>query len=201
MIYYNQSPPWGQFNRFINDRCLEEIAEYIQREIPEHILSWGIKAITEEAAADMTLGAIRLDYTRELSVGGDTLYFCCTFDCWFPVGDEDIEDADGASLDVAGKILFYPPGTKKYELTLTWVYRHYQYSGEGQNHALHFPGVPVSQSLYPAFGYNEKQRNEKLEQEAERFLAQFCPDALYSATPIPLRQIAEEKMGLYVYTG
>ncbi len=202
MIYYNQSPPWGQFNRFINDRCLEEIAEYIQRAIPEHIRSWGIKAITEEAAAaDVKLGAIRLDHTRTLSVSGDTLYFCSNFDCWFPVGEEDIEDADGASLDVAGKILFFPPGTKKYEFALTGVYRHYQYSEEGQNHTLHFPGVSVNQSLYPAFGYNEKLRNEKLEQEAERFLAQFYPDALYSVIPVPLRQIAEEKMGLHVYTG
>ena len=43
MIYYNQSPPWGQFNRFINDRCLEEIAEYVQAEVKEHILSWDLK--------------------------------------------------------------------------------------------------------------------------------------------------------------
>ena len=201
MIYYNQSPPWGQFNRFINDRCLEEIAEYIQRELPEHVRSWNIKGITGETAADAVLGAIRLDHSRELSVSGDTLYFCCTFDCWFPVGDGDIEDADGAPLDVVGKILFYPPGTKKYEVSLTGVYRHYQYAEQGENHPLHFPGVPVSQSLHPAFGYNETQRNEKLEREAERFLEHFYPDALVSATPVPLRQIAEEKMGLHVYTG
>ena len=65
MIYYNQSPPWGQFNRFINDRCLEEIAEYVQAEVKEHILSWDLKRITEETAADAVLGAIRLDHTRK----------------------------------------------------------------------------------------------------------------------------------------
>ena len=201
MIYYNQSPPWGQFNRFINDRCLEEIAEYVQAEVKEHILSWDLKRITEETAADAVLGAIRLDHTRKLSVSGDTLYFCCTFDCWFPVGDEDIEDADGAALDVTGRILFYPPGTGKYAFSLTGVCRYYQNSEKGENRPLHFPGVPVSQSLHPAFGDNETQRNNRLEQEAERFLMQFYPDALYSTTSVPLRQIAEEKMGLHIYTG
>ncbi|MCR5294921.1 MAG: hypothetical protein K6E30_07095 [Lachnospiraceae bacterium] len=32
MIYYNQSPPWGQFNRFINDQCLEKITAFIEAE-------------------------------------------------------------------------------------------------------------------------------------------------------------------------
>ena len=77
----------------------------------------------------------------------------------------------------------------------------YQYPREAENCKPHFPGVRVSQMLYPAFGFNEEQRHKKLEEEAERFLRQYCPDALGTVSPVPLRRIAEDKMGLQVFTG
>jgi hypothetical protein len=55
----------------------------------------------------------------------------------------------------------------------------------------------VSQKLHPAFGYNEEQRNKVLETEANRFLTQYWPEALHTVSSVPLRQIAEEKMGLH----
>lgn len=104
-------------------------------------------------------------------------------------------------LDVAGKILFYPPGTKKYRMELLEVHPNYRYAGDRECREIRFPGVRVSQNLHPAFGFNEEQRHKKLEEEAERFLAQFYPEALTSVTDVPLQRIAEEKMKLHIFTG
>ena len=142
------------------------------------------------------LGYIRLDRSRALNVSGDTLFFCCTFDCGFlECPEQNIDDAYGIAVDVAGKILFHPPGTKKYGLTFLDAREHYQYPNEDKNYAPDFPGVRVNQKLYPAFGANEAQRHKWLDAESERFLDQYCPEALRSVSPVPLRQIAEERWG------
>ena len=203
MIYYNDSPPMGLFNRFINDRYLEDIAAFIKQALPSQGHEWKLTSITEENASEAEMAYIGLAQSRSLYVNGDTLYFCCTFNCgFFPhTGFTDVDEAEGTALDVVGKILFHPPGTKKYDLTLCEIHVNYQYPREAENYSPHFPGVRVSQMLHPAFGYNEEQRHKKLEEEAERFLAQYCPDALEAVSPVPLRRIAEDKMGLQVFTG
>ena len=203
MIYYNDSPPMGMFNRFMNDRCLEDIAAFIIQHMPEYAHEWKLSSITEENAAGAEMAYIGLARSRSLYVSGDTLYFCCTFNCGFyPVaGCTDVDEAEGTALDVIGKILFHPPGTKRYDLTLSEIHVNYQFPREAENYDPHFPGVIVSQMLHPAFGYNEEQRHRKLEDEADRFLAQYYPAALDTVSPVPLRQIAEEKMGLQVFTG
>ena len=202
MICYKDSPPFGKFNYFISDACLEEIGNFIQRQMPEHAHEWGISWITKDNAAAADLGFIQLDSTRDLFVSGDTLYFRSVFDCRFPEdAEEEPVDADGTLLDVAGKILFYPPGTKKYRMELLEVHPNYRYAGDREYHEIRFPGVRVSQNLHPAFGFNEEQRHKKLEEEAERFLAQFYPAALASVTDVPLQRIAEEKMKLHIFTG
>lgn len=194
MICYKDSPPFGKFNQFISDTCLEEIGEFIRQKVPGHAHEWGVSWITKDNAAKADLGFIRLDSTRNLSVSGDTLYFQSVFDCRFPENAEDNPvDADGTLLNVTGKILFYPPGTKKYRMELLDVHPDYRYAGGREYPEFHFPGVRVSQNLHPAFGYNEQLRNEKLEKEAERFLTQFYPEALTSVTDVPLHRIAEEK--------
>ena len=81
MIYYNDSPPMGMFNRFINDRCLEDIAAFIMQETPEHAHEWELLSITEENAAEAEMAYIGLARSRSLYVSGDTLFFCCTFNC------------------------------------------------------------------------------------------------------------------------
>ena len=109
MICYKDSPPFGKFNRFISDACLEEIAAFIQRQVPDHAHEWGLPWITKDNAAAAGLGFIQLNSTRDLFVSGDTLYFRSVFDCRFPKNaEEDPVDADGPLLDVDGKILFYP---------------------------------------------------------------------------------------------
>ena len=195
MIYYNESPPWGMFNKFINDYCLEKVADYIISQMPGQ--KWELPSIPVEMAF------ISLDQTRSLSVIGDTLLFCCTFVCgFFPrAGMNDIDEADSTALDVVGRILFHPPGSKKYELTFTGIHVNNQLSGESEKYHPNFPGVHVSQMLHPAFGANETYRREKLEKEADRFLRQYYPEALETLCPVPLREIAEEKMGLRVFTG
>ena len=203
MIYYNDSPPMGLFNRFINDKCLEDIAAFIIQALPSHGHEWKLTSITEGNAAEAEMAYIGLARSRSLYVSGDTLYFCCTFNCGFypHAGFVDVDEAEGTALDVIGKILFHPPGTKKYDLTLSEIHVNYQYPRESENYDPHFPGVRVSQMLHPAFGYNEEQRHKKLEEEADRFLAQYYPDALDTASPVPLRRIAEDKMCLQVFTG
>ena len=235
MIYYNDSPPMGMFNRFMNDRCLEETAAFIAREAQEHAHEWEMPSVTAENKADAKLAYIRLAKSRALYVSGDTLFFCCTFDCGFvpkaghiptdghiPAADRfstaglfptsgftdadvntdvSTDDAEETALDVIGRILFHPPGTKKYDLTFDEIHANYQYPREDKNWKVDFPGVPVSQMLHPAFGFNEEQRHKILEKEAERFLRRYCPNALSCVAPVPLRRIAEEKMGLRVFTG
>jgi len=203
MIYYNDSPPMGLFNRFINDKCLEDTGAFIIKKMPEQAHEWKLPTITEENETEAEMAYIGLVRSRSLYVSGDTLYFCCTFNCgFFPhAGFTDVDEAEGTALDVIGKILFHPPGTKKYDLTLSEIHVNYQYPRESENYDPLFPGVRVSQMLYPAFGYNEEQRHKKLEEEAERFLRQYYPGALETVSPVPLRRIAEDKMGLQVFNG
>lgn len=203
MIYYRESPPMGMFNKFMNEYCLENVAAFIISQIAEHVYEWELPSIKTESLDDTEMAYIKLVRSRSLSVSGDTLYFCCTFDCgFFPLpGVANILDPEETALDVVGKILFHPPGTKKYDITFIDIHVNYQYPRESENYVPHFPGVPVSQMLHPAFGANEKQRHEMLEKEARRFLCQYYPEALDTVCPVPLRQIAEEKMGLQVFTG
>ena len=54
-------------------------------------------------------------------------------------------------------------------------------------------GVLTDQSLIPRL-YMDEQREE----EAERFLRRYCPEALTAPMPVPIRSIMEEQMGLKV---
>ena len=59
-----------------------------------------------------------------------------------------------------------------------------------------FPGVRANQYLLPDLsGINDATHQEALEQEAERFLMQYCREALEYLQPVPIRKIAEDKMG------
>ena len=60
-----------------------------------------------------------------------------------------------------------------------------------------FPGVSANQNLLPDLsGMNDAAHKESLEKEAERFLMQYCREALEQPQAVPIRQIAEEKMGI-----
>ena len=62
---------------------------------------------------------------------------------------------------------------------------------------LDFPGVSANQNLLPDLsGINDATHKESLEKEAERFLMQYCREALEQPQAVPIRQIAEEKMGI-----
>lgn len=59
----------------------------------------------------------------------------------------------------------------------------------------------------PGYGMNTKQNlipdlhsDEQREREAERFLQRYCPEALDTPAPVPIRSIMEEQMGLRVIT-
>ena len=199
MIFYKEDSAYGAFNRFMASRHLEDVADFIKDKASEHTSEWGLP-LTDNG--NIIPGFIRLAASRDLYVSGDTLYFCCTFDFGFLSDpDESTDDAYSTAFDVIGKILFHPPGTKKYDITFTDVYLHYECPNSDKNHIPRFPGVRVNQALYPAFGYNEEQRHKMLEKEAERFLAQYCPETPQTVCRIPLRRIAEDKMGLQVFTG
>lgn len=196
MIYYKEGSAGGLFNRFMAENHLEDTAAFIQGQTPQCASEW------ELPPAMGILASIRLAKSRHLFVSGDTFYFCCTFDCnYVSEPEQDIDDAYGIALDISGKILFHPPGTKKYELSFKDIHVNYQYPHEERNYSPHFPGVRVNQMLYPAFGHNEEQRHMLLETEAARFLSQYWPEVLKDVSPIPLRSIAEDKMGLQIYTG
>ncbi len=202
MIYWRESPPGGMFNKFVNEQLLERIAVFVQERACTDAGKWELPSIPPEACKDAQIGFIRLDHTGHLYVSGDTLFFSSTFDCRFPQSPDDgFEDAPGAMLDVIGRILFHPPGTKRYDLRLSEIHPCYNYPRSDENYVPNFPGVRVSQMLHPAFGFNERQRHEVLEKEADRFLIQYWPSALESVSSVPLRQIAEDKMGTQVYTG
>lgn len=56
-------------------------------------------------------------------------------------------------------------------------------------------GIKTNQNLIP-----DLHGDEQREQEAERFLQRYCPEALDTPEPVPIRSIMEEQMGLRVIT-
>lgn len=59
------------------------------------------------------------------------------------------------------------------------------------------PGVSANQNLLPDLsGMDDAAHKECLEKEAERFLMQHYKEALEQPQVVPIRQIAEEKMGI-----
>lgn len=57
-------------------------------------------------------------------------------------------------------------------------------------------GIRTDQNLIPDL-HNNKLREE----EAERFLKKYCPEALETPMPVPIRKIMEEQMDLRIETG
>ena len=59
------------------------------------------------------------------------------------------------------------------------------------------PGMSANQNLLPDLsGMDDAAHKECLEKEAEQFLMQYCREALEQPQVVPIRQIAEEKMGI-----
>lgn len=129
----------GKFNRFTARQHLADVAEFIQI----RVFDCGLPS-----DAGTIFGSIRLDRSRTFYISGDSLYFCCTFVCYFQANpDQNIDEAYGTYLDVTGRILFHSMGTKKYDLSFSGVHPHYQYPDEEKNYASQFPEVQVNQML------------------------------------------------------
>ena len=197
MIYYNENPPIGMFNKFLNDYCLQEIERFINSESMFHCREWGFVGMDKDMLAYAELSSIGLMRTTMLHMKGARVYFCASFNCEFILqsyDDAGMEDAmDGAFLSVVGSVAFHE-GT--YDMKLSEAFPS---DGNGypidKDRTIALPGISVNQYLVPDLSGME----EDMEAEAGRFLKAFFPSALDEVVSVPVRTIAEEHLGMSVY--
>jgi hypothetical protein len=127
------------------------------------------------------------------------VYFCHTFLCKFSITD-DINEY-GTYLDIEGRIDFHG---KTYDFSLNGIHYYEQNVLSDtyiQNYIPKYPGVRANQLLIPELsGMTDAQKDRRLDKEATWFLKTFCPAALETVMPIPIRKIAEDDLHLTVIT-
>lgn len=156
------------------------------------------RGISKEQLACAELRSIRLERTPVIAVDADTVYFRSEIFCEFQLhaigGAPDEEE--GKSFWVSCKLTMLPVGHRLEVLQVNPMV-----NGEYMREPLYplpeFPGVSANQNLLPDLsGMDDAAHKESLEKEAERFLMQYCREALEQPQVVPIRQIAEEKMGI-----
>lgn len=191
-------PPCGALNFYIWNNCIDEIADTIEdiALLRAEELDFGKVSKKQLACAEMR--SIRLERTPVIAVDEDTVYFRSEVFCEFQLhaigGAPDEEE--GKFFWVSCKLTLRPNG---YRLEVLQV--NPMVAGEYTRGPLYplpdFPGVPANQNLLPELSdTNDDAHKERLEKEAERFLLQYCREALEQPQAVPIRQIAEEKMGI-----
>lgn len=202
------TPPCGALNSYIWNSCIGEIADVIEdiallRAEELHLLekdsteqSHG--GISKEQLACAELRSIRLERTPVIAVDADTVYFRSEVFCEFQlhaIGGIP-EEKEEKLFWTSCKLTLLPNGHRLEVLQVNLMA-----DGEYTRKPLYplpdFPGVSANQNLLPDLsGMDDAAHKESLEKEAERFLMQYCREALEQPQAVPIRQIAEEKMGI-----
>ena len=204
------TPPCGALNSYIWNKCIEEIADVIEdiallRVEELHLLDYEGDSteqphcgIPKEQLACAELHSIRLERTPVIAVDADTVYFRSEVFCEFQLhaigGVPD--DEEEKFFWVSCKLTLLPDGHRLEVLQVNPMV-----NGEYMREPLYplpdFPGVLANQNLLPDLsGINDAAHKESLEKEAERFLMQYCREALEQPQAVHIRHISEEKMGI-----
>lgn len=198
------TPPCGVFNAYIWNSCMDEIAGVITDIALLRVNELHFSTIPQEKLACAELCTISFEQTINIKIDGDTVYFTSAFFGEFVLHTCDQADApgveDAARLLVSCKLILTPGRHGLEVLQVSPTIR-----DEMVERPLlplpTFPGVSANQYLLPNLsGINDATHQEALEQEAERFLMQYCREALECPKPVPIRKIAEDKMGLTLIT-
>ena len=198
------TPPCGAFNVYIWNSCMDEIVDAIIDIALLRADELHFSAIPQEKLACAELHSLSMERTVRIKIDGSTVFFASVFlgefalhTCGNPTATET---EDAARLWVSCKLTLTPGGHSLEVLQVSPTIR-----DEMVERPLlplpTFPGVSANQYLLPNLsGINDATHQEALEQEAERFLMQYCREALEYPQPVPIRKIAEDKMGLTLIT-
>ena len=198
------TPPFGAFNVYIWNSCMDEIVDAIIDIALLRVDELHFSAIPQEKLACAELRSLSMERTVRIKIDGSTVFFASVFlgefalhTCGNPTATET---EDAARLWVSCKLTLTPGGHSLEVLQVSPTIR-----DEMVERPLlplpTFPGVSANQYLLPNLsGINDATHQEALEQEAERFLMQYCREALEYPQPVPIRKIAEDKMGLTLIT-
>lgn len=198
------TPPCGAFNAYIWNSCMDEIADAITDIALLRVSELHFSAVPQEKLACAELRSLSLERTVHIKIDENTVYFTSvllgefTLHTGTATGISATEDT--ARLWVSCKLILTPGGHSLEVLQVSPTIQE-----EMIERPLlplpNFPGVSANQYLLPDLsGISDAAHQEALEQEAERFLMQYCREALERPQPIPIRKIAEDKMGLTLIT-
>lgn len=192
------TPPCGALNSYIWNNCIDEIADTIEDIALLRAEELDFGKISKEQLACAELRSIRLERTPVIAVDADTVCFRSEVFCEFQlhVIGGVLDKKEGKFFWVSCKLLLLPDGHCMEAFQVNPMI-----NGEYTRKALYplpvFPGVSANQNLLPDLsGMNDAAHKESLEKEAERFLMQYCREALEQPQAVPIRQIVEEKMGI-----
>ena len=190
------TPPCGAFNAYIWNSCMDEIAGVITDIALLRVNELHFSAIPQEKLACAELCTISFEQTINIKIDVDTLYFTSVFFGEFTLHTCDQADApgveDAARLWVSCKLTLTPSGHSLEVLQVSPTI-HEEMVERPLLPLPTFPGVSANQYLLPNLsGINDATHQEALEQEAERFLLQYCREALECPKPVPIRKIAED---------
>lgn len=201
------APPCGALNSYIWNKCIGEIADTIEdtallRVEELHLLDSREDrihhGISKEQLACAELRSIQLERTPVIAVDEDTVYFRSEVFCEFQlhaIGSAPDEEEEKLFW-VSCKLTLLPDGHRLEVLQVNPMVDG-EYTREPLYPLSDFLGVSANQNLLPDLsGMNDAAHKESLEKEAERFLMQYCRKALEQPQAVPIRQIAEEKMGI-----
>ena len=210
MYEKQETPPCGALNSYIWNKCIGEIADAIEdiallRVEELHLLDGRGDSveqphcgISKEQLACAELRSIRMERTPVIAVDADTVYFRSEVFCEFQshaIGGAPDEE-DGKFFLVSCKLTLLPNGHRLEVLQVNPMVNG-EYTREPLYLLPEFPGVSANQNLLPDLsGMYDAAHKESLEKEAERFLTQYCREALEQPQAVPIRQIAEGKMGI-----
>ena len=192
------TPPCGALNSYIWNNCIGEIADTIEDIALLRAEELDFGKVSKEQLACAELRSIRLERTPVIAVDEDMVYFRSEIFCEFQLhaigGAPDEEE--GKLFWVSCKLTLLPDGHRLEVLQVNPMV-----DGEYMREPLYtlpdFPGVSANQNLLPDLsGMDDDAHKERLEKEAERFLVQYCREALEQPQAVPIRQVAEEKMGI-----
>ena len=192
------TPPCGALNSYIWSNCIDEIADTIEDIALLRAEELFFGKVSKEQLACAELRSIQLERTPVITVDTNTVYFrsevFCEFQLYAIGGVPDKEE--GKFFWTSCKLTLLPNGHRLEVLQVNPMV-----DGEYMRKPLHplpdFPGVPTNQNLLPELSdMNDDAHKERLEKEAERFLMQYCRESLEQPQAVPIRHIAEEKMGI-----
>ena len=192
------TPPCGALNSYIWNNCIREIADIIEDIALLRAEELDFGKVSKEQLACAVLRSIQLERTPVIAVDEDTVYFRSEIFCEFQlhaIGDAPDKE-EGKFFWTSCKLTLLPDGHHLEVLQVNPMVNG-EYTRGSLHPLLDFPGVSANQNLLPDLsGMNDAAHKERLEKEAERFLMQYCREALERPQAVPIRQIAEEKMSI-----